>query len=146
MTICVNDTGFHPIQTPIPFGENETPDRLDLSPETDPKQLGQAIQTAHHIRINFPNSADGRGFTLARLLRLQGYTGRLTAYGDVICEQYTMIRRSGFDDVEIDSARAHRQPAKTWQNRANWRENDYQNRLRGKVEALPLSNFPIRRG
>ena len=38
------------------------------------------------IRIDFPSFADGRGFTLARLIRLLGFTGRLRAKGHVIAE------------------------------------------------------------
>ena len=53
------------------------------------------------IRIDFPNFADGRGFTLARLIRLLGFVGRLRAKGHIIADQYAMARRSGFDEVEI---------------------------------------------
>ncbi|MEP0247052.1 MAG: DUF934 domain-containing protein, partial [Roseobacter sp.] len=77
------------------------------------------------------SSADGRGFTIARALRLRGYTGRLRARGHVLADQYAMARRCGFDEVEIDSALAERQPESQWQFRANWQAHDYQNRLRG---------------
>jgi uncharacterized protein (DUF934 family) len=83
------------------------------------------------IRIDFPNFADGRGFTLARLIRLLGFTGRLRAKGHVIADQYAMARRSGFDEVEVTAELAKRQPEEQWIFRANlWKENDYQARLR----------------
>ena len=80
--------------------------------------------------MGFPSSADGRGFTLARQLRAMGYQGRLRAKGHVLADQYAMARRSGFDEVEIDDALAARQPQDQWLARANWRDHDYQNRLR----------------
>ena len=83
------------------------------------------------IRIDFPSFADGRGFTLARQLRLMGYKGRLRAKGHVIADQYAMARRSGFDEVEIDDDLAARQPEDQWLARADWQAHDYQSRLRG---------------
>ena len=83
------------------------------------------------IRIDFPSFADGRGFTLARLIRLLGFTGRLRAKGRVIADQYAMARRSGFDEIEISPELASRQPEEQWLFRANeWQEYDYQARLR----------------
>jgi uncharacterized protein (DUF934 family) len=83
------------------------------------------------IRVDFPNFADGRGFTIARQLRLRGYKGRMRARGHVIADQYAMARRAGFDEVEIDSALAARQPQAQWLFRADWQAHDYQARLRG---------------
>ena len=83
------------------------------------------------VRVDFPSSADGRGFTIARVLRLKGYTGRLRAKGHVLADQYAMARRSGFDEVEIDHALADRQPEDQWLARSKWQDNNYQARLRG---------------
>ena len=38
------------------------------------------------IRVDFPSSTDGRGFTIARVLRLRGYAGRLRARGHVLAD------------------------------------------------------------
>ena len=81
------------------------------------------------IRVAFPLLVDGRGFSLARHLRLLGYSGRLRAAGHVLADQYAMARRSGFDEVEIDPALAERQPEEQWLFRANWQAHDYQERL-----------------
>jgi uncharacterized protein (DUF934 family) len=83
------------------------------------------------IRVAFPSFADGRGFTIARQLRLMGYRGRLRAAGHVIADQYAMARRAGFDEVEISDDLAARQPEDQWRFRARWRDHDYQARLRG---------------
>ena len=82
------------------------------------------------IRIELPSFADGRGFTLATLLRRRGYVGHLQAFGHVLADQYAMARRSGFDDVKISDELATRQSEAQWQYRADWRAHDYQTRLR----------------
>ena len=103
---------------------------LDLPSSTDPADitLSPSLQM---IRVDFPSSGDGRGFTIARQLRLRGFTGRLRARGHVISDQFAMARRAGFDEVEISDDLAARQPQAEWLFRANWREHDYQSRLRG---------------
>ncbi len=121
MCIIVTDQGFAPDTHDGPI--------LDLASDTDPDTL--VAPDAALVRIDFPSFADGRGFTLARLLRLRGYKGRLRARGHVIADQYAMARRAGFDEVEIDDALAARQPEEHWVFRADWRAHDYQARLRG---------------
>jgi uncharacterized protein (DUF934 family) len=61
---------------------------------------------------------------------MMGFAGRLRAHGPVIADQYSMIRRVGFDEVEIPDDLAARQPADQWAFRANWRDHHYQARLR----------------
>lgn len=102
---------------------------LDLPADADPDTV--ALVGLRIIRIPFASFADGRGFTLARRLRLRGYTARLRASGHVIADQYAMARRAGFDEVEISAEIAARQPEDQWLARANWQAHDYQARLRG---------------
>ncbi len=97
----------------------------------DPVILTDVFQGVELIRVDFPSFADGRGFTIAKQLRLQGFTGRLRAKGHVISDQYAMARRAGFDEVEISDEQATRQPEGDWQYRADWQARDYQSRLRG---------------
>lgn len=123
MSVIVTDTGFSP--------DTETATWLDISSDTDPTQLAGQAANVTHIRVNFPSFADGRGFTIARQLRLMGFDGRLRAQGHVIADQYAMARRSGFDEVEIGDDLAHRQPVEQWLARADWKAHDYQARLRG---------------
>lgn len=129
MSILVTDQGFGPDDWTAGF---EGANALDLASDTDPETL-QFDDATQIIRIDFPSFADGRGFTLARLLRLRGYKGRLRAKGHVIADQYAMARRSGFDEVEIDQELAARQPEDQWAFRANWQAHDYQSRLRGNA-------------
>jgi uncharacterized protein (DUF934 family) len=134
MTVLITDSGFGSddftaTYTPLDTFE-EGQDALDLASDTDPALLKGRLANVSMIRVDFPSFADGRGFTIARRLRLMGYTGRLRAKGHVISDQYAMARRSGFDEVEISDALAARQPADEWDFRANWQDNDYQSHLR----------------
>lgn len=132
MTIIVTDQGFGPDTwergyTPLGEAANDAA-ALDVPSDADPDRIPL---NADIIRVDFPSFSDGRGFTIARMLRLRGFQGRLRAKGHVISDQYAMARRSGFDEVEISQALAARQPEDQWQFRADWQRHDYQARLRG---------------
>jgi uncharacterized protein (DUF934 family) len=109
----------------------EGAEAVDLGSDADPQGVAGKMPALRLIRIDFPSFADGRGFTIARQLRLMSYTGRLRARGHVIADQYAMARRAGFDEVEISETLAARQPEDQWLFRANWQAHDYQSRLRG---------------
>lgn len=132
MTIIVTDQGFGPNTwdrgyTPLGEAANDAV-ALDVPSDADPDAIPLC---ADIIRVDFPSFADGRGFTIARMLRLRGFEGRLRAHGHVIADQYAMARRSGFDEVEISQALAARQPEDEWQFRADWQSHDYHARVRG---------------
>jgi uncharacterized protein (DUF934 family) len=135
MSVLVTDTGFGPDDWTGGFTslDEAGPDAtsLDLGSDYSPKGLEQPLPALQMIRVDFPSFADGRGFTIARRLRLLGYRGRLRARGHVLADQYAMARRSGFDEVEIDDALAIRQDEAQWLARADWKAHDYQSRLRG---------------
>ena len=133
MSVIVTDHGFAEDDWTGPFappGAEAKLDAVDLASDTDISGLVEQLPDLQMIRIDFPSFADGRGFTLARLLRLNGYRGRLRARGHVIADQYAMARRAGFDEVEISAELAKRQPESQWLARANWRAHDYQSRLK----------------
>ena len=136
MSVIVTDNGFQTDDFDCSFvardevAANDCAYGIDLPSDTAPEAL-VGLNNAPMIRIDFPSSADGRGFTLAAMLRKAGYTGRLRAKGHVLADQYAMARRSGFDEVEIDDALAARQPEDQWLFRADWRAHDYQARMRG---------------
>ena len=138
MSIIVTDNGFNADDwvhgfTPLDQLAANTSGpvvTVDLASDADPSDLSDRLDDIDMIRVDFPSFADGRGFTIARRLRLMGYHGRLRAKGHVIADQYAMARRSGFDEVEIDADLARRQPEGQWKARANWRAHDYQSRLR----------------
>jgi len=135
MSVIVTDRGFGRDDWTggfVPLAEaGAGAQALDLPADTDAQALAGRLESVAMIRVDFPAATDGRGFTIARQLRLMGYGGRLRARGHVIADQYAMARRSGFDEVEIAADLAARQPEEQWLFRADWRENDYQARLRG---------------
>lgn len=56
------------------------------------------INTLPLIAVNFPRFADGRGFSVATLLRARyGYRNELRAIGDVLRDQLFYMKRCGFD-------------------------------------------------
>jgi uncharacterized protein (DUF934 family) len=55
------------------------------------------------IAIEFPKFVDGRGYSIARLLRERyAYRGELRAVGNVLRDQLQAMARCGFDAFEID--------------------------------------------
>lgn len=128
MSVIVTDSGF--VQDDW-TGGFEGDNVLQLASDADLKTAAAALDGVQLVVVEFPSFADGRGFTLARQLRLQGFTGRLRAKGHVLADQYAMARRSGFDEVEISDDLATRQPQDQWLARANWKNHNYQARLRG---------------
>ena len=76
-----------------------------LSPEDDPHALEQYLDRLTVIEVDFPKYTDGRGYSLAQLLRRRfGYTGELRAVGHVLRDQLLYMHRSGFDAFETSRA------------------------------------------
>lgn len=68
-----------------------------LSPE-----LVVELHEAPLIAIDFPAFTDGRGYTLARLLRERhGVEGEIRAIGDVLIDQLYYMTRCGFDALAL---------------------------------------------
>ena len=128
------DDGFQPWDGTALSNQDRSPGyAIDMPNTANPDDLKPFFNEAAMIRIAFPSSADGRGFTLARHLRLIGFTGRLRAAGHVLADQYTMARRSGFDEIEISDDLAARQPEDQWLFRSDWQEHDYRAKLQQSV-------------
>lgn len=133
MSVTVTDAGFGPATQAEVVALADLTDQtaVDLSNTDDPAALQGHLDRLTLVRVAFPAFNDGRAFTIARRLRMMGYTGQLLAKGPVIADQYAMLRRVGFDGAEIPDDLAARQPAEQWQFRAaDWREHHYQARLR----------------
>lgn len=66
--------------------------------DSDPFALEDSINELPLIAVNFPAFADGRGYSLARLLRERlNYEGELRAVGDVLIDQLNFMKRCGFN-------------------------------------------------
>ncbi len=69
-----------------------------LETDTDPAAIAPDLPRLGLIAVRFANATDGRGFSLARLLRERyGYRGELRAIGDVLRDQLYYLSRCGFD-------------------------------------------------
>ncbi|HVY04464.1 MAG TPA: DUF934 domain-containing protein [Burkholderiales bacterium] len=83
-------------------GEGELKDRRDvavwLGGADDPATLAPSLDSMKLVAIDFPKFTDGRGFSIAYLLRSRfAYRGELRAIGDVLPDQLFFMRRVGFD-------------------------------------------------
>ncbi|MCW4147957.1 DUF934 domain-containing protein [Halomonas sp. 18H] len=64
--------------------------------------LADEIRSAPAVAIHFPAFTDGRGYSLARLLRERfGYKGEVRAVGDVLVDQLEYMRRCGFTAMAL---------------------------------------------
>ena len=63
----------------------------------DPSVLEADFDKLAVIAVRFPKFTDGRGYSIARLLRRQGWKGELRAVGDVLRDQLFFMTRCGFD-------------------------------------------------
>lgn len=79
-----------------------------------PRDLAPVQDRLDLIAVDFPRHSDGRGFSLGRMLRQQGFAGTLRASGHVLPDQFGFALHDGFDEVEIDEAQAARQPVEQW--------------------------------
>lgn len=75
---------------------------LWLNSDDDVQLLDGHCHRLAVIAINFPTFADGRGYSMAALLRQQfGYQGELRAIGDVLRDQLFYLKRVGFDSFAL---------------------------------------------
>jgi uncharacterized protein (DUF934 family) len=69
-----------------------------LAPTDDPALLAADLPALPVIAVDFPRFADGRGYSIARLLRERyAYKGELRAVGDIARDQLYYLHQSGFD-------------------------------------------------
>jgi uncharacterized protein (DUF934 family) len=73
-----------------------------LAPDSEPAELVADFGRIALIGVDFPRFADGRGYSIARLLRERhGWTGELRAIGDVLRDQLLYLSRCGFDAFAV---------------------------------------------
>lgn len=69
-----------------------------LNGDADLEQLKPYLNNFDVIAVNFPAFADGRGYSLARLLKERyDYKGEIRAIGDVLLDQLHFMKRCGID-------------------------------------------------
>ena len=80
-------------------------DAVWLAPADEPSELVGDLERLRLIGIDFPKFTDGRGFSIASLLRRRyGYTADLRAIGDVLVDQLHYLRRVGFSSFALKAA------------------------------------------
>ncbi|HKQ25130.1 MAG TPA: DUF934 domain-containing protein [Burkholderiales bacterium] len=73
-----------------------------LAGADDPSSIAPWLQQLPVVAVDFPKFTDGRGYSVAYLLRSRfGYRGELRAIGDVLPDQLFFMRRVGFDAFAV---------------------------------------------
>lgn len=88
----------------LPRGARAT--GLYLTGDDDPALAREFFEHIDTIAIAFPKFADGRGYSIARLLRQRyGWKGELRAVGQILHDQLNYLHRCGFDVLEIQEGK-----------------------------------------
>ena len=75
---------------------------LLLQTDDEPQPIGADVSLFSVIASHFAKFTDGRGYSLARLLRERyRYSNELRAVGDVLQDQLFYLKRSGFNAFAI---------------------------------------------
>ncbi len=136
MSIIVKDGRFQSADGKVVYQSLEDKSRnsdhgfgVDIPSDTPVQNLARRIGKLPSLRIAFPTPGDGRGFSIARTLRQNGYKGHLRAYGHIISDQYPLALRCGFDDIEIPDDLARRQGEDQWRDAYFRNQNAYRETL-----------------
>ena len=82
--------------------EPSPPDLVVLEPTDDLRALAERLPGLKLIAVNFPKYSDGRGYSIARLLRERyGYKGELRATGVVARDHLQLMAQCGFDSFQL---------------------------------------------
>lgn len=109
----IDSNSIIPLSSYLANSDSKTRNDVGVMLENDVNlaDVAEELLNAPVIAINFPGFMDGRGFSLARLLRERfAYTGEIRAVGHVIRDQLTYLKRCGFnsfcfaEDVDVNAA------------------------------------------
>ncbi|MEZ5937837.1 MAG: DUF934 domain-containing protein [Hyphomonadaceae bacterium] len=114
-----------------------------LAPADDPSLLSDHLDRLQLIEVEFPKYVDGRGYSIAQLLRRRlGYSGELRAVGQVLRDQLAYMTRCGFDalmfetsDAEAGYAAALAEFSEAYQATADGRATVFEKRARASRTA-----------
>ncbi|HWA38100.1 MAG TPA: DUF934 domain-containing protein [Burkholderiales bacterium] len=71
---------------------------LRLEPDQDVAAVADRLVHVERVEVHFPKFGDGRGFSIAKLLRERyGYKGELRAVGHVVRDHLGPMEAVGFD-------------------------------------------------
>ncbi|MDD5247469.1 MAG: DUF934 domain-containing protein [Rhodocyclaceae bacterium] len=120
LTLAANDTPqtvrlpFGPVLVPLSVWQARKEDLVRrewdqgtafgvwLGPSDDPAAIAADLEDFSVVGVLFPKFTDGRGYSIATLLRTRyGYRGELRALGDIGRDQIHYLHRVGFDAYAI---------------------------------------------
>lgn len=79
---------------------------LQLEPGEPLENIRDDLDKIELIAINFPTFNDGRGYSMAKILRDRfGYKGEIRAVGDVMRDQIFYLQRCGFTAYEVKAGK-----------------------------------------
>ncbi len=77
---------------------------IRLNPTDSVESVPVSIKNVQLIEINFPVFTDGRGFSLAKILRTQfNYEGEIRAVGEFMLDQIYYLSRVGVDSFALEN-------------------------------------------
>ena len=97
------------------LSRNDAIPALILPPDADLAEILPALERVESVYVQFPAFTDGRGFSLARILRREGFDGLLVADGQLIPDQFAFALQCGFDAVRVQDAELARHTPEAWQ-------------------------------
>lgn len=70
--------------------------------DADVQELSEDLPRLGLVVLHFPKWVDGRAYSQARLLRARHrYAGEIRATGDVVADMMPLLKRTGFDAVQL---------------------------------------------
>jgi uncharacterized protein (DUF934 family) len=73
-----------------------------LDSHEDPAAIAEDLRLLGVVAVWFPKVGDGRGYSIARLLRERyGWSGELRAFGDIWRDQLFLLAGCGFDAFQL---------------------------------------------
>ena len=98
-----------------------------LEPSDDPAAV--ALEGVARVEVNFPKFGDGRGYSIARLLRVRrGYRGELRAVGHITRDLLFFLESVGFDAFELREGEDPRQALASFEDFSHQYQRGYRNR------------------
>ncbi len=75
---------------------------IELTSDSDPLAQEMDWSNIARVDIGFPNFTDGRGYSIARLIRSRlHFKGDIRATGDVLVDQLAYLARCGFTSFAL---------------------------------------------
>ena len=94
MTTLIKNRRIANASSPTP----EPGDVVRLEPSDDPAEVAHRLAGAARVEVHFPKFGEGRGYSIARLLRERyGYRGELRAVGAIVKDHLFYLESVGFD-------------------------------------------------